>query len=65
MDNTVDTVWSLRDSNLTITKGNYSSYRKADEIAQLTQKRQYERQQKYILETEDFIQKILLVVVVI
>ncbi|MDD3633196.1 MAG: ABC-F family ATP-binding cassette domain-containing protein [Candidatus Syntrophosphaera sp.] len=57
LDNTVDTVWSLRDSNLTITKGNYSSYRKADEIAQLTQKRQYERQQKYILETEDFIQK--------
>ncbi|HRR98422.1 MAG TPA: ATP-binding cassette domain-containing protein, partial [Candidatus Syntrophosphaera sp.] len=57
LDNTVKTIWCLRDGHLTITKGNYSAFRKADEIAQLSQTRQYEQQQKYIEETENFIQK--------
>ncbi|HOQ83492.1 MAG TPA: ABC-F family ATP-binding cassette domain-containing protein [Candidatus Syntrophosphaera thermopropionivorans] len=57
LDNTVKTIWCLRDGQLTITKGNYSTFRKADEIAQLSQARQYEQQKKYIEETENFIRQ--------
>ena len=57
LDNTVKTIWCLRDGQLTVTKGNYSTFRKADEIAQLSQARQYEQQKKYIEETENFIRQ--------
>jgi ATP-binding cassette subfamily F protein 3 len=57
LDNTVSTIFSLREGALSVTKGNYSSYKAADEIARLSQEREYERQQKFIAETRDFIQK--------
>ena len=57
LDNTVKTIWCLRDGQLTVTKGNYTTFRKADEIAQLSQARQYEQQKKYIEETENFIRQ--------
>lgn len=55
LDNTVSSIYSLRDGKLSITKGNYSSYAEADAIARKAQERQFERQQKFINETEDFI----------
>lgn len=55
LDNTVSSIYSLRDGNLSITKGNYSSFAEADAIARKAQERQFERQQKFISETEDFI----------
>lgn len=55
LDNTVSSIFSLRDGQLSITKGNYSSYAEADAIARKAQERQFERQQKVITETEDFI----------
>ncbi|MBW6513992.1 MAG: ATP-binding cassette domain-containing protein [Candidatus Syntrophosphaera sp.] len=57
LDNTVSSVWCLRDGALSVTKGNYSSFREADDIARLSQQRQFERQQKFIAETRAFIQK--------
>lgn len=57
LDNTVNSIWSLREAELSITKGNYSSFKEADEIARLSQERQFERQQKFIAETRAFIQK--------
>jgi len=57
LDNTVSSVFCLRDGILSVTKGNYSSFRAADEIAKLSQQRQFERQQQYIAETRAFIAK--------
>ncbi|MDD4223435.1 MAG: ABC-F family ATP-binding cassette domain-containing protein [Candidatus Cloacimonetes bacterium] len=59
LDNTVSSVWCLRDSQINVTKGNYSSFKAADEIARLSQERQYERQQKLISETQAYIQKFI------
>jgi ATP-binding cassette, subfamily F, member 3 len=59
LDNTVSTIFSLREGKLSITKGNYTSFKEADEIARLSQERQYERQQKLISETRDYIQKFI------
>ncbi len=59
LDNTVSSVWSLQDGQITVTKGNYSSFKAAEEIAQLSQQRQYERQQKLIAETQAYIQKFI------
>lgn len=57
LDNTVTSIYSLRNGSLSITKGNYNSWYEAEQIARLSQERQYERQQKFIRETEAFIQK--------
>ncbi len=59
LDNTISSVWCLRDGEITITKGNYSSFKAADEIARLSQERQYERQQKLISETQTYISKFM------
>ena len=59
LDNTVNTIWSLRDGQISITKGNYSSFKAADDIARLSQQRQWERQQKQIAETSAYIQKFI------
>ncbi len=57
LDNTVSTIFSLREGKLSITKGNYRSFKEADDIARLSQEREFERQQKFIAETRAFIQK--------
>ncbi|MDP2173747.1 MAG: ABC-F family ATP-binding cassette domain-containing protein [Candidatus Cloacimonadaceae bacterium] len=57
LDNTVSSIYLLRDAGLAITKGNYSSFKAADEIARMSMERQYERQQKFLEETRAFIQK--------
>ncbi len=57
LDTTVSTVYSLRDGRLSITKGNYSSFAQADAIARMAQEKQYERQQKFVAETQAFIAK--------
>lgn len=57
LDNTVSSIYSLRDCSLSITKGNYSSFAQADAIARMAQERQFERQQKFINETQAFIAK--------
>ncbi len=59
LDNTVSSVWCLREGRISFTKGNYSSFKAADEIARLSQERQYERQQKLISETQAYIQKFI------
>ncbi len=57
LDNTVTSIHFIRDNTIRISKGNYSSFYEADQIARLAQERQYDRQQKFIAETEAFIQK--------
>ncbi len=57
LDNTVATVFQLENTQLSITKGNYSSFAQAKAIKLKTQERQFARQQKFINETEDFINK--------
>ncbi|HOT38831.1 MAG TPA: ABC-F family ATP-binding cassette domain-containing protein [Candidatus Cloacimonas acidaminovorans] len=57
LDNTVSTIFQLENTQLSITKGNYSSFAQAKAIEQKTQERQFEKQQKFIAETEDFISK--------
>jgi len=57
LDNTVNTIYALEHGSLAITKGNYSSYSEARRIALLAQERSFERQQKFIAETMDFIRK--------
>lgn len=59
LDNTVSSIWCLREGSLSVTKGNYSSFKEADEIARLSQLRQFERQQKFIAETQAYIQKFI------
>ena len=59
LDNTVSSIWCLREGQISVTKGNYSSFKAADEIARLSQERQYERQQKFIAETQAYIQKFI------
>ncbi|MDZ4121530.1 MAG: ATP-binding cassette domain-containing protein, partial [Candidatus Cloacimonadaceae bacterium] len=57
LDNTVSSIYYLEDGAMYITKGNYSSFASAREIALLSQERQYERQQKWLDETRDFIRR--------
>ncbi|MGC9362565.1 MAG: ABC-F family ATP-binding cassette domain-containing protein, partial [Candidatus Syntrophosphaera sp.] len=59
LDNTVTSIFCLRDGRLSVTKGNYTSFREADEIARLTREREFERQQKFIAETQAYIQKFI------
>ncbi|HOV16223.1 MAG TPA: ATP-binding cassette domain-containing protein [Candidatus Cloacimonadota bacterium] len=55
LDQTVSTIFNLEEGTLSITKGNYSSWRKAEEISLLEQERQWKQQQKWLRETKDFI----------
>ncbi|MDD2227836.1 MAG: ATP-binding cassette domain-containing protein, partial [Candidatus Cloacimonetes bacterium] len=55
LDNTVGIIYHLRDASLSITKGNYSSFAEADAISRMAQERQYDRQQKFVAETNAFI----------
>ncbi|PKN80070.1 MAG: ABC transporter ATP-binding protein [Candidatus Cloacimonetes bacterium HGW-Cloacimonetes-1] len=55
LDNTVTTIYNLDGGTLAITKGNFSSYKAAEEISLMSQERMYERHQKWIEETKDFI----------
>ncbi|MDD4308828.1 MAG: ABC-F family ATP-binding cassette domain-containing protein [Candidatus Cloacimonetes bacterium] len=57
LDNTVSTIYNIRDASLSVTKGNYSSFAEADAIARMAQERQFERQQKFVAETQAFIAK--------
>jgi len=57
LDRTVSTIFFLENASLSITKGNYSSFSEAYQIARMAQERQFERQQKFINETNDFIRR--------
>lgn len=57
LDNTVSSIYYIRDKTIRISKGNYSSFYEADQIAAKAQQKHYERQQKLIADTEAFIQK--------
>lgn len=57
LDNTVSSIFYLDEGKIAITKGNYSSFKAAREIALMSQERMYERQQKWLAETNDFIRR--------
>ncbi len=57
LDNTVNTIYHLQDAGLMVTKGNYSSFSEAYAIARMAQERQFDRQQKFIAVTNDFISR--------
>lgn len=57
LDNTVSSIYHLRSATLSITKGNYSSFAEADAIARMAQQRQFDRQQKFVEQTQAFIAK--------
>ncbi len=57
LDGIARSIYALEDGELTITKGNYSSYFEAAQIARLTREREAKRQEKFIAETEDFIRR--------
>jgi len=55
LDNTVNTIWKISNGHLSVTKGNYSSFKEADEIARAAAEKAAKAQEKWIAETEDFI----------
>jgi ATP-binding cassette, subfamily F, member 3 len=57
LDNITRSIYAIENSRLSITKGNYSSYHEARQIALMSQERQFKRQQKFISDTQAFIQK--------
>ncbi len=57
LDKITRSIYAISGARLSISKGNYSSYHEARQIALMSQTRQYERQQKYIQSTRAFIQK--------
>lgn len=57
LDKVTRSIYAIENTKLSITKGNYSSYYEARQIALLAEERQFERQQKLIAETNTFIQK--------
>jgi len=57
LDNVVSSIYYLEEGRLSITKGNYSSFKAARDIALMSQERMFERQQKWIKETEDFVRR--------
>lgn len=57
LDACVTSIFHIRDGQLSITKGNYSSFAAADEIARQTAQRTYERQKKEYDETMDFVRR--------
>ncbi|MCB5261740.1 MAG: ABC-F family ATP-binding cassette domain-containing protein [Candidatus Cloacimonetes bacterium] len=57
LDKVTRSIYAIENTRLSITKGNYSSYYEARQIAVMAEERQFERQQKLISETTTFIQK--------
>ncbi|MCB5256684.1 MAG: ATP-binding cassette domain-containing protein [Candidatus Cloacimonetes bacterium] len=57
LDNVCRSIYSLESASLSITKGNYSSWYEAGQIERKSRERQFERQQKFIAETQDFIRR--------
>ena len=57
LDRITTSIYYISGARISISKGNYSSFFEARQIALLSQQRQYERQQKQIKETQAFIQK--------
>lgn len=57
LDAIAGSIYALEGGELSITKGNYSSYFEAAKIARLTQEREAKRQEKFIAETQDFIRR--------
>ncbi|HCM15757.1 MAG TPA: ABC transporter ATP-binding protein, partial [Candidatus Cloacimonas sp.] len=57
LDNVCRSIYSLESASLSITKGNYSSWFEAGQIERKSRERQFERQQKFIAETQDFIRR--------
>ncbi len=57
LDNSISSIFYLEEGRISITKGNYSSFRAARDIALMSQERQYERQQKWLSETQEFIRR--------
>ena len=57
LDNTVSSIWLIRDGRLSVTKGNYSSFKEADDIARAAAEKAAKAQEKWIAETEAFIAK--------
>lgn len=57
LDKVTRSIYAIENTRLSITKGNFSSYYEARQIALMTEGRQFERQQKLIAETTTFIQK--------
>ena len=55
LDKTVSKIAELRNFRILLTHGNYSTWEADRENRQLTQDREYKRQQKFIKVTEDFI----------
>ncbi|MCF7912841.1 MAG: ATP-binding cassette domain-containing protein [Candidatus Cloacimonetes bacterium] len=55
LDKTVTKIAELRNFRIYLTHGNYSTWEADRENRQLTQEREYQRQQKFIKVTEDFI----------
>ncbi|MDD2210702.1 MAG: ABC-F family ATP-binding cassette domain-containing protein [Candidatus Cloacimonetes bacterium] len=57
LDNVCRSIYHLGNGTLSITKGNYSSWFESHQIELKSLKRQYERQQKLIAQTQDFIRR--------
>jgi ATP-binding cassette subfamily F protein 3 len=57
LDNVCRSIYYLERGKLSITKGNYSSWYEARQIEQKSLARQYERRQKFVAETQDFIRR--------
>lgn len=57
LDKVTRSIYAIENGRLSITKGNYSSYYEARQIALMSEERQFERQQKLIAETTDFIHR--------
>lgn len=57
LDACVTSIFHIRDGQLSITKGNYSSFAAADEIARQSAQKAYERQKKEYDETMDFVRR--------
>lgn len=57
LDACVTSIFNLRNSQISVTKGNYSSFIQADIIAQQSAKKLYERQKKQYDETMDFVRR--------
>ena len=57
LDACATSIFHIRDGQLSITKGNYSSFAEADEIARQSAQKTYERQKKEYEETMDFVRR--------
>ena len=57
LDRVVHKVLELRNQQLKIYRGNYSAYLQTKNLEQLTQAREYKKQQKFIAQEEEFIRR--------